>query len=64
LAEDTFRQTYKALSPDKTWNMGNIKSIAADLYEALEGVPYGREKSAAQLRLEECVMWAVKGITA
>jgi hypothetical protein len=58
-----FCKEYRQLSPNETVAVGEIKDVAHDLYERLQKVPLGREKSLALTKLEECVMWAVKGIT-
>jgi len=58
-----FRPVYKELSQTEKDTCDRIKSKAADL--AVELFPNdGREKAIAMTKLEECVMWAIKGVTA
>jgi hypothetical protein len=40
-----------------------IKAKAEALLQAIDAPRPGREMSLAKTRLEECVMWAIKGIT-
>jgi hypothetical protein len=60
----TFRPEYRVLSEFEKDALRQIKAKAAEL-EALFaplGV-HGREGALALTKLEECVMWATKGIT-
>jgi hypothetical protein len=41
----------------------NVKRLARQLMDCLGGLPPGREASIAKTKLEESVMWAVKGLT-
>lgn len=57
-----FRPTYRELSQAEKDTIDRIKTKAQDL--AMEFNPTdSREKSLALTKLEESVMWAVKGIT-
>lgn len=58
-----FRPNYN-LSDDQKQLMENVRAHAELLEDLIEQAPNGREKSLAFTKLEECVMWAVKGITA
>ena len=60
---DVFRKQYKELTPDDVKYMDMIKDRAASLYEVLQLVQ-NRETSIAKTKLEEAVMWAIKGATA
>ena len=71
---DIFRQKYRDLNDMEKRELENIKTIAEELYKAIEhntkaGVPDPeghsnmREMALAKTKLEECIMWAVKGIT-
>ena len=71
---DVFRNKYRELNDMEKRELENIKTIARDLYKAIEfntkaGVPdpedhgNGREMALAKTKLEEAVMWAVKGLT-
>lgn len=64
MAEDTFRKTYKTLTKEDQLALGAVKSTAEGFEVALKSFVHpGRELSLALTKLEECVMWAVKGIT-
>lgn len=60
---DPFRKEYRALTDLEKAQVENIKRSAETLYELIEGVKDGREKSLAKTKLQEAVMWAVNGIT-
>ena len=58
-----FRPVYRELSPREKDMVEMIKAYAADLNEVYERGPANRELALARTKLEESVMWAVKGIT-
>ena len=61
--EEIFRKNYRELSPTEQQTIDRIKDKAYAL--AVEFNPTDtREKSIALTKLEECVMWAVKGVSA
>lgn len=61
--EEIFRPKYRELKPTEQQRIDRIKAKAVEL--ATEFNPTdNREKALALTKLEECVMWAVKGITA
>ena len=61
---NTFRPTYRKLSDDEVQSMAEVKEAAKTLEDLINAtVPPGRHCSLAQTKLEEAVMWAVKGIT-
>jgi len=60
--EAMFRPKYRELNQTEKDQVARIKAKAAEL--AVEFFPTdSREKSLAITKLEEAVMWAVKGIT-
>lgn len=59
-----FRPKYRELNDDEKDFLGDVKARAGALGELLDQIPQSREVSLAKTKLEECVMWAVKGITA
>lgn len=62
---DTFRRAYVKLTEEQVGSMDNLKMIADTLECALiNNFPPGRERALALTKLEECVMWATKGLTA
>ena len=58
-----FRNNYRKLSEEEKILLSDLKREAGIMEAYLEMVPDGREKSTAMTKLEEAVMWAVKGIT-
>lgn len=65
---DTFRREYKELTPEKVDQMNSVKSKGQELYDLIGVVESDGtatlEIAAAKQHLEECIMWAVKAITA
>lgn len=58
-----FRTTYRELSEDEKALLADIKARAESLAELVESVPDGRMRSLALTKLDESIMWAVKGTT-
>ena len=59
------RHQYRVLSDVERAGMVRIKDAgAAFLREIDRSTPSGREASLARTKIEEAVMWAVKGLTA
>lgn len=63
MSENQFRSVYRLLSADEHALMMAVKSDAQTLHDKLDHCKPGRETSLAKTKLEEAVMWAVKGIT-
>lgn len=65
--EDVFRQNYTPLTDGQKELMSQIKSKAQELYEftIVNGSTPNNtpELTWFQTRLEEAIMWAIKGIT-
>lgn len=61
---DVFHKTYNPVSEEDGKLIAAIKDKAEELYALYETAPIGRENSLSRTKLEESVMWAVKGITA
>lgn len=59
-----FRPRYRPLSPDELAIHDAIKTKAEELCELYNKVPIGRAQALAVTKLEESVMWAIKGLTA
>lgn len=57
---DTFRKQYHT-SVEQDFLIRDIKNAAEDLLDEIERIPSSRETSLAKTKLEEAVMWAVKG---
>ena len=61
---NTFRTQYRKLEQNEVDTMNGIKNRAEDLLQfIINNTPKGREQSLAITKLEETVMWAVKGVT-
>jgi hypothetical protein len=59
------RHQYRVLSEPEKKAMVAIKDYGREFIAHLDNVvPQGRELSLAKTRIEEAVMWAVKGLTA
>lgn len=59
---DVFRGQYRELSEAERKKLDDIKSTAQWLYAEFAATD-NRETRLARTKLEEAVMWAVKGIT-
>ena len=61
---NTVRHTYRVLDEKEKASMMTIKDKGQDFIDYVDKfVPKGREASIAKTKMEEAVMWAVKGIT-
>jgi hypothetical protein len=61
---NTMRHQYRVLSEAEKETMLWIKDQGLTMMEYIDlHVPKGREASLAKTKMEECVMWAVKGLT-
>ncbi|NOX14686.1 MAG: hypothetical protein GXP61_01355 [Epsilonproteobacteria bacterium] len=65
-AQNVFRKEYRELDAEEKLAMKNIKDLAASMYDELENsskLSNPRCLALAKTKLEESVMWAIKGIT-
>lgn len=63
-ANNGVRHQYRVLSDVEKAAMVRIKDIGAEFLTSIDSlVPHGREGAIARTKVEEAVMWAVKGIT-
>jgi hypothetical protein len=61
---NAMRHQYRVLSDEEKLTMTMLKDMGQEFVIAIkERVPAGREASLAQTKIEEAVMWAVKGLT-
>lgn len=64
IVNNTLRHQYRVLTDEEKLGMLNIKDVGAAFINAISlHVPAGREASLAKTKIEEAVMWAVKGLT-
>lgn len=64
--DDVFRRAYREISQEEKNDLENIKNQAEILFNivnVLQNKKNCREYSIAKTKIEEAVMWAVKGIT-
>jgi len=57
------RHQYRVLTEQEKADMTDIKDAGLAFFKTLERFPASREMSLAKTKVEEAVMWAVKGIT-
>lgn len=60
--EDVMSAEPRKLSLEELASIEEIKEVGNDFYAMLHSLGDSREIEMAKLKLEECVMWAVKGI--
>jgi hypothetical protein len=60
---NAMRHQYRVLTEVEKDVMVRIKDIGLDFILLMNEVPNGRERSLAITKIEEAVMWAVKGLT-
>ena len=63
VVNNVMRHEYRVLSADEKRNMQAVKDMGLQFHTMLTGIGESRELSLAKTKIEEAVMWAVKGIT-
>lgn len=64
MSNDVMRKEPRVLTKDEQETLLTLKSMGAGYHHWIATqVPEGRERAIALTRLEEAVMWAVKGLT-
>jgi hypothetical protein len=58
-----FRPTYRELGTEEKDQIDGIKDVAQTLWDLIDTLGPSRESSIAKTKLEESIMWVVKGIT-
>lgn len=64
LEANIMRHEYKTLTRDELDSINMVKNQGLAFYAILNGCKPGREISIAKTKIEEAVLWAVKGLTA
>ena len=57
-----FHKDQRTLTDEERELANQIKAVAQDLHDLLDMVQPSRDREAAMMRLQECVMWALKAI--
>lgn len=60
---NTMRHAYRVLSDSEKALMQEVKDIGLKLHDVIDRIGQNREVSLAKTKIEEAVMWAVKGLT-
>ena len=60
---NTVRHQYRVLTEAEKARMVEIKDLGAQFLTLIDETGAGREYSLAKTKIEEAVMWAVKGLT-
>ena len=61
---NVMRHEYRVLSEGEKSQMKTLKDIGLEFIAAVNNaIPHTREGSIAKTKMEEAVMWAVKGLT-
>ncbi len=66
MSEDPFRKVYTPCNENQKALMNNIKDAAMELYDLMQQVEKQHDARCAHIartRLEESIMWAIKGVT-
>lgn len=63
IVNNTMRHQYRVLTEAEKLAMQNIKDIGLHFAEQINMLGKSREYSLAITKIEEAVMWAVKGLT-
>ncbi|QBF31507.1 hypothetical protein CFI11_09800 [Thalassococcus sp. S3] len=61
--KNTLRHSYRVLSDSEKRQMDEIKDIGQAFLDLCDRLPQGRALSISRTKIEEAVMWAVKGLT-
>ena len=63
-ANNGARHGYRVLTDNEKQLMVDVKDLGVEFLTKLSELPQGRETALARTKIEEAVMWAVKGLTA
>jgi hypothetical protein len=57
-----FRRDQPQLDPQELELLERIRELAEELHDSIDMAPVSPSREHAQLKLEECVMWAIKAV--
>jgi hypothetical protein len=57
-----FRKDQPQLSPEEKELVDRVKQLAEEMHESIDMAPVSPARENAQVKLQECVMWAIKAI--
>ena len=63
ISNNVMRHEYRVLTEEEKKAMKDIKDSGMYFIEYIDKLPPKREYSLAKTKIEEAVMWAVKGLT-
>lgn len=58
-----FRKEQRHLTAEEHLQLNNIKQLAEDLHNLIDMLRASRSRDIAQVKLQECVMWAEKAVS-
>lgn len=64
VANNALRHQYRVLTEVEKVQMQTLKDIGADFIDSCDNIKQSAEMTIAKRKMEEAVMWAVKGLTA
>ena len=62
-SDATRQHPLRNLSAEETFQVASIKEVGQELIDLIDTMPLNRELALAKTKVEEAVMWAVKGVT-
>lgn len=60
---NVFKKEQRKFSPSEQEFVNDLRSIAEELNDRIDMIAPSRERDIAKVKLEECVMWAVKAVS-
>jgi hypothetical protein len=57
-----FRKDHPQLSMEEKELVDRIKLLAEEMHDSIDMAPVSPARENAQVKLQECVMWAIKAI--
>ena len=60
---NVFKKEQRKFSPAEQEFVNDLRSIAEELNDRIDMIAPSRERDIAKVKLEECVMWAIKAVS-